>query len=968
MNDGLPSSQIYDVHLDEDGFVWFATAYGLVKFDGYEFETYGVEDGLRDELIYDIFEDSQKQFWVSTEMGGVGTLESDSVIYSPEYSRFDTMLVNYITESPRNELWFGTNGQGVFIRKDSSFLNIDVESGMPSNQVWDIQFMSNGQAWIATMQGVAVYEHGKGIIRTWTKSDGLSGTATYQAFEARDGTIWIPTNNGITTIKDGEINTITEINGERLRYVYNINQDEDGVIWIGTERRGLYWYDQQNDTYTHITKKNGLSSNYIYRLIKAIDGTIWIATDGNGVSIFKDKKFKFYDLTSDVQTNSITSLYTDEEGAMWYGSEKGLGRYKDGEFQTFEIPESIFSDDDEIWDIEPLPNGNLLLLTYTYWLIEFDGENFFRSEMNEPLMDYFLTDIMVDNDGQIWLGSGRGLVKYNSGEDYELIKVSDEYWQNVVTLLYQDSEGTFWVGTEGGVAKYESGEFEFYTETDGLKGQSVYELKEDSRGNLWVGTNKGLSVLSNSGETEGPPEIHSFETDDVFLPETISLAFDNDGGLWQGTNGGLNYYDVEGWYSSGSMDKMHFALQDYGKGVEFNGNASVVDEDGTLWFGTTRNGLLKYEKTEDFRVTQAYPPLTFIRRILVNGERVYEQKLNEAASGSIELEYFENNLEIEYGAVNYKDPYRIFYRYKLEGFDEDWSSGFDRREAVYTNLDPGTYTFMVQSKSTTSDWSSAAVSMDIEIKKPFWLNWWFIILVCAAVISLVLLYIDIYLNIAEKKKLKVLVDEQTKDLQNAVYEKEILIKEIHHRVKNNMAVVSGMLDLQSWQMEEGEARDAIENSKLRIKTMSTIHEKLYQNKDLANIDFHEFVNDLIYNISTSLKGNGQDITVEQELEVDQLDVNKAIPCGLLLNELICNSFEHAFPDGQSGLVSVSVKDLGKRFKLVVKDDGVGIPKDILESERSSLGITLVQSLADQLEADLEITNGTGTTVTLIFDK
>lgn len=965
VNDGLPSSQVYDVHLDDDGLVWFATAYGLVKFDGFDFETYGQSHGLRDELIYDIFEDSKKRFWVSTEKGGAGFLEGDSVRYDPAFSALDNMLINYISESEDGKIWFGTDAHGVMIWDGSSFKNLSTENGLPSNQIWDVQFLRNNEAWIATMNGVAVYDDKAGVFKTWKKDDGLSGSTVYQVFEASDKTIWLPTDSGITLIsEEDELSTITEINSTELGYIYNIAEDDEGLIWIGTERRGIYWFDGED--YTHITKKNGLSSNYIYRLIKANDGTIWVATDGNGVSIFKDKQFRFYDRDSGVKSNSIYSLFKDDEGVIWFGKEGGLGSYKEGVFRSYNIPEEIF-DEDEIWDIEQLPNGNLLLLTYSYWIIEFDGEKFFRSSINEPLMDYYINDIMVDDDGEIWIGTGQSLIRYNAG-DIEILEPSKDYWQSYVNLVYKDSKGNVWIGTEGGAAKFNGKDFLFYTESEGLKGPSVYEIREDSRGNIWIGTNKGLSVLKKFGEEERSEKFEVFESDEIFLPETISLLFDEEGGLWQGTNGGLNYYDVEEWYKTGEMNKMHFALRDYGKGLEFNGAAAKTSNDGKLWFGTASRGLLQYQFELPPTSIHDRAPSTFIRRVFVNGQKVYDQNTAADDFEKIELEYHQNNIEIEFGAVNYKDPTRILYRYRLAGFEENWNSGYDKREAVYTNLNPGEYSFTVMSKSTTSEWGDMASAIKIDIAQPFWLTGWFIILSLLLIGGAIFFYVQMYIHIVEKRKLKELVDEQTAHLQSALSEKEVLIKEIHHRVKNNMAVVSGLLELQTWQMKEPAAKAALQNSKLRIKTMSTIHERLYQNENFANVDVQNFVEQLVENISLSLKPEQQNIFVKKDIRVQQLDVNKAVPCGLLLNELICNAFEHAFPNNRDGKIFVTFKENNDHYILEVNDNGIGIPEGILGKTRSSLGITLIESLVDQIYGDLMIANGEGTRIKITIPK
>ncbi|WP_421775492.1 two-component regulator propeller domain-containing protein [Gracilimonas sp.] len=965
VNDGLPSSQVYDVLLNDNGLAWFATAYGLVKFDGFEFETYDKGHGLRDEVIYDIYKDSEERFWVSTETGGVGFFEGDSVTYDPAFSVLDTMLINYVIESPSKEIWFGTDANGVMVWDGSSFKRITIESGLPSNQVWDIQFLRENETWIATMNGVAVYKEEQGVFKSWKKEDGLSGETAYQAFEASDNTIWIPTSSGITLISpQDELTTITEINGQELGYIYNIAEDADGVIWIGTERKGVYWFDGED--YTHITKKNGLSSNYIYRLIKAEDGTIWVATDGNGVSIFKDKQFRFFNSDTGVYSDAIFSLFQDEEEVIWFGKEGGLGSYKNGTFNTHEVPKEIF-DEDEIWDIEQLPNGNLLLLTYNYWILEFDGERFFRSSMNEQLMDYYINDIMVEENGDIWIGTDQSLIKYKAG-NLEVLDPSDEYWQSFINLIYKDSKGNLWLGTEGGLAVLDGEEFVYYTEEEGLKGSSVYEIKEDFRGNIWIGTNKGLSVIKDFGKDSASVKIEVFETDEIFLSETISLTLDSRGGLWQGTNGGLNYYDVEHWYKSGDMNKVHFALQEYGKGLEFNGAAALAADDGTLWFGTASNGLLQYKFEKSPTSIHRKVPPTFIRKVFVNEQKVYDQTERNGDFEVLKLKHNQNNIEIEYGAVNYKDPHRIFYRYKLNGFEEKWNSGYDKREAVYTNLSQGEYTFEVMSKSTTSDWGEHA-SIKIEIAKPFWLSGWFILLCMILTGGIIFFYVQLYVNEVEKRKLKELVDEKTAGLQEALSEKEVLLKEVHHRVKNNMAVVSGLLDLQSWKMKDGRAKLALENSKLRIQTMSSIHEKLYQNKNLSRIDFKSFAEDLVRKVANSLKGDDKKINIDLDIEEGSISVNAAIPCGLILNEALCNCYEHAFKEKDKGNIKVLFKSINEdKYNLVVKDDGLGIPEDLLNSKLSSLGLTLINSLVTQIKGTVEYKNENGTTINIVIPK
>jgi two-component sensor histidine kinase len=194
------------------------------------------------------------------------------------------------------------------------------------------------------------------------------------------------------------------------------------------------------------------------------------------------------------------------------------------------------------------------------------------------------------------------------------------------------------------------------------------------------------------------------------------------------------------------------------------------------------------------------------------------------------------------------------------------------------------------------------------------------------------------------------VDEQTKDLSRALSEKEVLIKEIHHRVKNNLAVVSGLLELQSWSLPDGIAKLAMQESKLRVMAMSKVHEYLYQNEDLARVDFRRFLDDLVKSVASTMKKPGQDIEIILYSEEIHLNVNIGIPVGLMVNEMVSNSYKHAFKGKKEGSISLSLEEQESSYFLVLKDDGIGSEDNLLERETESLGTTLIKSLASQVNA------------------
>ncbi len=207
-------------------------------------------------------------------------------------------------------------------------------------------------------------------------------------------------------------------------------------------------------------------------------------------------------------------------------------------------------------------------------------------------------------------------------------------------------------------------------------------------------------------------------------------------------------------------------------------------------------------------------------------------------------------------------------------------------------------------------------------------------------------------------------------LTGLLNEREVLIKEVHHRVKNNFMVVSSLLNMQSNKMKEKKIQDAFKISLDRIRTMSLIHEKLYQSRDLSNINFADYINSLAMNLYHSYNINPEKIQLKKEVEDITLDINKAIPCGLAINELVTNSLKYAFPPGwdKTGLISISLKKVNNdEIELVISDNGVGMSKDIDIEKCDSLGLRLVHILIrEQLGGTVEIDKKNGTEYKLRF--
>ncbi|MDR9418693.1 histidine kinase dimerization/phosphoacceptor domain -containing protein [Gracilimonas sp.] len=434
------------------------------------------------------------------------------------------------------------------------------------------------------------------------------------------------------------------------------------------------------------------------------------------------------------------------------------------------------------------------------------------------------------------------------------------------------------------------------------------------------------------------------------------------GSLWYGTNAGLHFFDAETLEETepGVIEGLFYPLQDFGAGIEFNFLSTLKEDEETLWFGSYTHGLIEYSGTKPMPKKPSQP---FLRGLLVYGDNVENPN-----KGEFKFSHDRHHVMLEIGAYNYEDPQRVFYEYRLNGSQEDWRRVYNKTEINYTHLPPGDYSFEVRTKSMQSLWGDPVRLASFTIEKPYWNTAWFYGLMLFLAIGILFTAVKVYLVYYEKKKLNRLVEERTNALKQALSEKDILIKEIHHRVKNNMAVISGLLDLQAWKMPEGEARNAIENSKLRLQTMSSIHEKLYQHDNLTDIDFKSFTEDLVQKVSQTLKGKNQGIEVNLDIESGKLDVHTAIPCGLIVNEALCNCFEHAFTDRKEGKIDVVFKNVKSNYHLKIADNGIGIPKELMNGKAASLGITLMRSLASQIKAEVHFDNVNGTTLSFVIPK
>ncbi|MBL4656069.1 MAG: PAS domain S-box protein, partial [Bacteroidia bacterium] len=214
-------------------------------------------------------------------------------------------------------------------------------------------------------------------------------------------------------------------------------------------------------------------------------------------------------------------------------------------------------------------------------------------------------------------------------------------------------------------------------------------------------------------------------------------------------------------------------------------------------------------------------------------------------------------------------------------------------------------------------------------------------------------FVSVTEDVTEKKKAEEL-------LKRSLQEKEILLKEIHHRVKNNLQIISSILSLQSSYLNDKRTINILKESQDRIKSMAFIHESLYQTKDFSSINISEYIENLSKNLVYSFGTECSFVNLKLDTDNIDLSLDTAIPCGLIINELVSNSLKYAFPDNHKGEIKITLKQKNKRLILTIADNGVGLPSGLNFKKTESLGLQLVNTLVEQVNGDITKMNVKGT--------
>lgn len=971
-NEGLPASSIASITTSEEGYLWFGTGEGIVRFDGDQFTVYhpGNTPEISEKIFHAVTTGSDGNLWAAN-INELVKIQNGKLQAIP----FDDGLLSHnifaIKHFPDNSIWLGSGGDGIIEYRDGFFTAYTDNDGLAGNYIEEIVTDHNGTIWIATRTGLSIYENGefqypeefdelhnidlrtlladtdgnlwvgsqnRGLFRInrarnevtrFYTGNGLSGNTIHALTEAEDGIIWAGTNgNGLNRIHDDTIYQYRVEDGLPSNLIFSLYYSDEGILWTGTAGAGLT--QLRRSVIRSFSIEDGLSSNFVLPIFQQDDGTIWVGTGGSGLNRIRGDEVRHFTESNGLSHNLVFTVYGQADGTIWAGTANGLNRIR-GENIT------VFREEDGLWNNS-------------------------------------VHAVFEDSDGFIWFGtSGGGLQKYD-GITFESIILPDGYSDATWSSFNQDSNGNIWVGSHGyGALKINSDTVHTYNEGTGLPSDLVLDFYEDENNFIWIATRNGLVRYDND----------SFETFDIndglLYNDIFRILADDEQTLWTCSNWGVQFFslkDIER-YRKQEINNIPAHLLTTNDGLpsrECNGGiypAGWVMQNGEFWFPTT--GGAAVFNPDDIEIDTTAPKILI--ESLTKNDQLYFPDENP------ELEPGTRAFEIKYTALEYLNPERVRFRYRLRNFDDQWVEANDRRIAYYTALGPGTYHFELISSKASGIWSETPASFTFTIKPHFYETRTFY-----ALIFLLLFFAGFAVQQLRRIKvnrdqLRKLVDQRTgelrneieiridaeKELEKSLEEKTILLKEIHHRVKNNLAVINALFHLQVNKTENREAIDLLTDSQHRIQTIAAIHDQLYQTELFSSLEMENFIKKLVSNISQSFQNEEKTIKSELDLENITLNMTQAIPCGLLLNEMITNAYKHAFKGRNEGTIFVTLKSgVDNRVHISVSDNGVGIDKGVTDS--GSIGMTLIKTLTNQLRGKLEIKSENGTKIEITFKR
>lgn len=911
--------------------------------------------------------ETEDGLWISTYYRGIDYLD----ITTGKFTHYNQTTIPSLVSEQTWTVFDGNDGYlyighvnsgfSILSLKDKSTINFQNipgnQASLPGNEVRTIFKDKNGNIWLGTDRGLALYDSVNQSFVTFRQTpQDKQGTLSSRIFsiqQFKDDKLWIASEfNGIAILdlQQSQFISPKEFTFEFLRAgggnqnlsnasVRSIYQDSFNNIWIGTWGGGINFISNESPLFNTLDYSpfysvvDKLNNKVVGSICVDSQDCLWIGTDGGGINVFKDnKRIAIYKKeTGELPANSVLSAFKDSKGNLWFGTFLGSISHYDYQTKRFQ-------------SLSPLGVSNL------------DIRVFYE-----------------DKQHRIWVGSDRGIYVYNL-DKMEVIHHfhtgNSELQGNLIRSILQDEEGQFWIGTFGdGLAVYDS-EFRLvkkFVQREGFCSNTINHIYQDADKKVWVATGEGLVCFSSSKDLS----YETFRRKDGLINTHIkAITEDRNGNVWFSSNQGIGCYVRE---------KNSFLYYGHSYDIPLGGfmSGSVIqDREGLIYFGSN-DGVCYFMPS--IVKNEIETPLVHITEMKVF-KRLKRAENSETiipfSNEKIELTHKQNTFSLTFNIQDYSYVRQMEYAYMLKGLEKSWYTVEGENSVTFRNIPPGKYEFYVKGRIKNQEWSDETTTLAINISPPLWWTWWAKLIYVLIAVGFVYYILNTY-----KKRLaleNLYFVEKKKHEQEQILNQERLrfFTNITHELRTPLTLILGPLE----DLLKEETNSPKQNHKL-----SLIHKSALRLLNLINqiLEFRKTetqnkrlcvskgnMTPLIYEIGLKYKELNQNDKIDFQIHIEEEEMilffDKEI-ISIILDNLISNAFKYT----EQGVIELSLcqnkRDGVDYTEIKVRDTGYGISEDALsdifnryfqcakhQASGTGIGLALVKSLVDLHEGEIRV--------------
>lgn len=975
----ITGNELNRIYADpERPIVWIATQRDGLNAYNYQSQTFTAyqNDSLNPHSLItndvtDIAASAQSTdgLWISTYYRGIDYLD----ITTGQFTHYNKTTVPAldceqtwtVLDGGDNNLYIGhvNGGFSVLSLKDKSVRNFrnepDNPNSLPGNDVRTILKDSNGNIWLGTNNGLALYNAATENFVTFRQNPndkyGTLASRIFSIKQLNDNKLWIASElNGIAVLdlkqsqflspkqitfeflREGDDNR--SLSNASVRYIY---QDSFNNIWIGTWGGGINFISSEPPLFTTIDyspipdNENSLNNKVVSSICTDRQGRLWVGTDGGGINVFENnKRIAIYKKeTGDLQANSVLAAFRDSKDNLWFGTFQGSISYYNTRTKTFH-------------SISPMGKSNL------------DVRTFYE-----------------DSQHRMWIGCSEGIFVYNP-DKMEVVQHyhtgNSELHGNFIRSIAQDEKGRFWIGTFGDGLGVYSPDFHLikkYIQREGFCSNTINQIYRDKQKRMWVATGDGLACFNSPDDVD----YKTYQRKDGLVNTCIqAITEDQAGNIWFSSNKGIGCYVTKKdcFYYYGHSDDVPAG--------SFMSASVARNMDGSIYFGSI-NGVCYF--TPNITMGELKTP-----PVIITEMKIFERLDNQESSNTfvsllegkeVELTHAQNTFSLTFNVQNYSLVNQMEYAYMLKGLENSWYTVNENNSVTFRNIPPGKYEFLIKARVHNQEWPEEATSLTIRINPPLWLTWWAKLVYILVSISIIYLILHAYKKKVDLESLYTLEKKNHEQEQELNQERLRFYTNITHELRTPLTLILGPLeDMQkdaSLPVKQTQKLTVIHQSALRllnlINQILEFRKTETQNKKLCVCKGN--IAPLIYEIGLKYKELNQKAKIDFRIQIEKEEMllffDREIVT-IILDNLISNAIKYT----EQGRITLSlyqtIRNEVAYTEIKVGDTGYGISAEALphifdryyqesgshQASGTGIGLALVRNLVELHEGEIRV--------------